>query len=92
MSMNTYQEPLPTKLLKITERFYGRTFYTSQADIDRANRLGLLIRCRCRNGRLVGHYHAEMGWYNKAGAVLHPSYLEGAKIEEVDVMQKGGAL
>ena len=55
--MNTiHQEPRETKLLKITEAVYGHTFYTSQQDIDRANELGLtMIRCRCRNGRLVGH-------------------------------------
>jgi hypothetical protein len=80
-------EPLPTKLLKITERFYGRTFFTSQQDIDRAGQLGLtLIRCRCRNGTLVARYHAEMGWSGKAGGVFHRQYLEGATIEEVKTL------
>ncbi len=79
----TYQEPRVTKLLKITEQIYGHTFYTSQQDIDRANELGLtMIRCRCRNGRRVGHYYAEMGWHGKEGAMFHRSYLEGATIEE----------
>jgi len=84
--MNTsYKEPRVTKLLKITEAVYGRTFYTGQQDIDRANELALtMIRCRCRNGRLVGHYYAEMGWHGKEGAMFHRSYLERAKIEEVD--------
>ncbi len=80
-------EHLPDKLLKITERFYGRTFFTSQQDIDRANQLNLnLIRGRCRNGRLVAHYHAEMGWSGRAGCVFHRQYLEGATIEEVDAL------
>ena len=84
--MNTiYQEPRVTKLLKITEAVYRHSFYTSQQDIDRANELGLtMIRCRCRNGRLVGHYYAEMGWDGKAGVMFHRSYLEGATIEEID--------
>jgi hypothetical protein len=77
-------EPLPTKLLKITERFYGRTFFTSQQDIDRANQLGLtMIRCRCRNGKLVAQHHADMGWCGRAGGVIHRQYLEGATIKEV---------
>ena len=80
-------EPLPTKLLEITERFYGRTFFTSQQDIDRADQLGLtMIRCRCRNGTLVARHHAEMGWGEKAGGVLHRQYLEGATIEEIDAL------
>ncbi len=79
-------EPLPAKLLKITERFYGRTFFTSQQDIDRANQLSLtMIRCRCRNGRLVAQHHAEMGWNRKAGSVFHRQYLEGATIEEIAI-------
>jgi hypothetical protein len=79
-------EQLPTKLLKITERFYGRTFFTSQQDIDRANQIGLpTIRCRCRNGRLVAQYYAEMGWSGKAGGVFHRQYLEGATIEEIAI-------
>lgn len=79
-------EPLPTKLLKITERFYGRTFFTSQQDIDRANQLSLtMIRCRCRNGRLVAQHHAEMGWNGKAGSVFHRQYLDGATIEEIAI-------
>jgi hypothetical protein len=77
-------EPLPTKLLKITERFYGRTFFTSRQDIDRANQLGLtMIRCRCRNGKLVVKHHSEMGWSSKVGGVFHRQYLEGATIEEI---------
>jgi hypothetical protein len=81
-------ETLPDKLLKITERFYGRTFFTSQQDIDRANQLNLTqIRCRCRNGRLVAHYHAEMGWSGREGGVFHRQYLEGATIEEVDALR-----
>lgn len=85
-ALTSYQEPKPTKLLKITERFYGRVIYTSQQDIDRANQLGrTLIRCRCRNGRLVSHYHEEMGWQGKVGAVVHRRYLDGATIEEVEV-------
>ena len=80
-------EPLPAKLLKITEHFYGRTFFTSQQDVDRANQLGLTqIRCRCRNGRLVAHYHAEMGWSGREGCVFHCQYLEGATVEEVDAL------
>jgi hypothetical protein len=86
MVPNSYQEPKPTKLLKITERFYGRVIYTSQADIDRANQLGRpLIRCRCLNGRLVSHHHEEMGWHDKVGTVFHREYLDGATIEEVEV-------
>jgi hypothetical protein len=86
--MNTAAQTLPSKLLKVTERIYGRTFYTSQGDIDRANQLGLaLIRCRCRNGKLVSHYYAEMGWFGKAGAMVHRSYLEGATVSEVDPIQ-----
>lgn len=81
----SYQEPRPAKLLKITERFYGRVIYTSQQDIDHANRLGrTMIRCRCLNGKLVGHYHEEMGWQGKVGAVFHRQYLDGATIEEVE--------
>lgn len=83
---NSHQEPRPTKLLKITERFYGRVIYTSQTDIDRANQGGsAMIRCRCLNGRLVSHYHEEMGWQGKVGAVFHRQYLDGATIEEVEV-------
>jgi hypothetical protein len=86
--MKTETQTLPSKLLKVTERVYGRTFYTSQGDIDRANQLGLaLIRCRCRNGRLVSQYYAEMGWFGKEGAMVHRSYLEGATIVEIDVIQ-----
>lgn len=88
--MNTYQELLPTKLLKITDRFYGRVHYTSQPDIDRAKKFGLLIRCRCRNGRLISHHNEEMGWHNKPDATLHPCYLEGAMIEEVDATTEKG--
>jgi hypothetical protein len=44
------------------------------------------IRCRCRNGRLVAHYHAEMGWSGREGCVFHRQYLEGATIEEVDAL------
>jgi hypothetical protein len=85
--MNIPNETLPTKLLKITERFYGTVFYTSHQDIERANRLNLpMVRCRCRNGRLVSHYYAEMGWSQKTGAVVHRSYLDGAAIEEVDAI------
>ena len=84
-AINSYQEPRPTKLLKITERFYGRVIYTSQADIDRANQLGrTLIRCRCLNGRLVSHHHEEMGWNNKIGTAFHREYLDGATVEEVE--------
>ncbi len=80
-------EPLPTKLLKITERFYGRTFFTSQQDIDRADQFGLtMIRCRCRNGTLVARHYAEMGWSGKAGGAFHRQYLEGATIEEVNTL------
>lgn len=80
----SYHEPRPAKLLKITERFYGRVIYTSQQDIDRANQRGsTMIRCRCLNGRLVSHYHEEMGWTGKVGAVFHRAYLDGATIEEV---------
>ena len=80
-------EQLPAKLLKITERFYGRTFFTIQQDVDRANQLGLTqIRCRCRNGRLVAHYHGEMGWSGREGCVFHRQYLQGATIEEVDAL------
>jgi hypothetical protein len=80
-------EQLPAKLLKITERFYGRTFFTSQQDVDRANQLGLTqIRCRCRNGRLVAHYHGEMGWSGREGCVFHRQYLEGATIKEVNAL------
>jgi hypothetical protein len=83
---SSYQEPIPAKLLKIIERFYGRVIYTSQADIDHANRFGrTLIRCRCLNGRLVSHHHEEMGWHNKVGTVFHREYLDGATIEEVEV-------
>jgi hypothetical protein len=83
--MNSEQSP--AKLLKITERFYGRTFFTSQQDVDRANQLGLTqIRCRCRNGRLVAHYHAEMGWSGREGCVFHRQYLEGATIKEVNAL------
>jgi hypothetical protein len=82
----SYQEPIPAKLLKITERFYGKVIYTSQADIDHANWFGrTLIRCRCLNGRLVSHHHEEMGWHNKVGTVFHRQYLDGATIEEVEV-------
>ena len=88
MNMNTYQEQLPTKLLKIAERFYGRTFYTSQADIERADKLGFsMICCRCRNGWLVSHHHADVGWHGRPVPVFHRSYLDGATIEEVDVIQ-----
>jgi hypothetical protein len=98
--MNTEAQTLPSKLLKVTESVYGRTFYTSQGDIDRANQLGLvLIRCRCRNGRLVSHYYAEMGWLGKSGATVHRSYLEGATVVEIDAIQnlkseltEGGAI
>jgi hypothetical protein len=80
-------EQLPAKLLKITERFDGGTFFTSQQDIDRANQLNLTqIRCRCRNGRLVAHYHAEMGWSGREGCVFHRQYLEGATIKEVNAL------
>jgi hypothetical protein len=52
------------------------------------NQLGLTqIRCRCRNGRLVAHYHADMGWSGRAGCVFHRQYLEGATIEEVDALR-----
>jgi hypothetical protein len=82
---SSYQEARPSKLLKITEQFYGRIIYTSQADIDRANRRGTdLILCRCLNGKLVSHYHEEMGWHNKVGAVFHREYLKGATIEAVE--------
>jgi hypothetical protein len=82
----SYQEPRPAKLLKITERFYGRVIYTSQQDIDRANQRGsTMIRCRCLNGKLVSHYHEEMGWQGKVGAVFHRAYLDSAAIEEVEV-------
>jgi hypothetical protein len=85
-AINSYQEPRPTRLLKITERFYGRVIYTSQADIDRANqRSSAMIRCRCLNGKLVSHYHEEMGWHDKVGKVFHREYLDGATIEEVGV-------
>jgi hypothetical protein len=85
-AINSYHEPRPTRLLKITERFYGRVIYTSQMDIDRANRRGsMMIRCRCLNGKLVSHYNEEMGWHNKADAVFHREYLDGATIEEVEV-------
>ena len=81
-------ERMPAKLLKITERFYGRTFFTSQQDVDRANQLNLTqILCRCQNGRLVAHYHADMGWSGGAGCVFHRQYLEGATIEEVDALR-----
>jgi hypothetical protein len=85
-AVTSYQEPKPAKLLKITERFYGRVIYTSQQDIDRANQRGsVMIRCRCLNGKLVSHYHEEMGWQGKVGAVFHRQYLDGASIEEVEV-------
>ena len=85
MLPNSYQEPKPAKLLKITERFYGRVIYTSQQDIDRANLRGSkMIRCRCLNGKLVSHYHEAMGWQGKMGAVFHREYLDGATIEEVE--------
>ena len=83
--VNSYQEPRPAKLLKITERFYGRVIYTSQQDIDRANQRGsVMIRKRCLNGRLASHYYEEMGWHDQV-AVFHRSYLDGATIEEVEV-------
>jgi hypothetical protein len=86
LAPTSYQEPRPTKLLKITERFYGKVIYTSQADIDRTNKRGTtMIRCRCLNGKLVSHYHEEMGWHNKADTVFHREYLDGATIEEVEV-------
>jgi hypothetical protein len=85
-AINSYQEPRPTRLIKITERFYGRVIYTSQADIDRANqRSSAMIRCRCLNGKLVSHHHEEMGWHDKVGKAFHREYLDGATIEEVGV-------
>ena len=85
-AINSYHEPRPTRLLKITERFYGRVIYTSQMDIDHADKFGrLMIRCRCLNGRLVNHYHEEVGWHNKVGTVFHREYLDGAIIEEMEV-------
>lgn len=85
-ALNSHEEPQPTKLLKITERFYGRVIYTSQQDIDRANQLGrTMIRCRCLNGKLISHHHEEMGWQGKPGAVFHREYLDGATIEEIEV-------
>jgi hypothetical protein len=31
------------------------------------------------------HFHEEMGWQGKVGAVFHREYLDGATIEEVEV-------
>jgi hypothetical protein len=80
-------EALPTKLLKVTERFYGRTFYTGQEDMDRSNQRGVSnILCCCRSGKLVARYHVEMGWSGRSGVVFHRQYLEGATIEEISVL------